>query len=60
MIERNPARQWMVSPIPGTTNETLVNEVALSEPRVLSQGDRIAVGRQAKGIVKLPLTVRGR
>ena len=42
----------------GTTNETLVNGEALTAPRPLRQGDRIAVGRQAKSIVKMPLTAR--
>jgi hypothetical protein len=49
-----------VSPVKGTTNETLVNGDALTAPRALRQGDLIAVGRQAKGIIKMPLTVRGR
>jgi serine/threonine protein kinase len=59
VIERNSARQWILSPDPAATNETLVNGEALTKPRLLRQGDRIAVGRQAKGIAKLPLTVRG-
>jgi pSer/pThr/pTyr-binding forkhead associated (FHA) protein len=60
VLERNSGRQWVVSPVKGTTNETLVNGDALTAPRALRQGDLIAVGRQAKGIVKMPLTVRGR
>jgi hypothetical protein len=59
MIERSTTGQWIVTPVPGTTNETLVNGEALTAPRPLRQGDYIAVGRQARGIVKLPLTVRG-
>jgi eukaryotic-like serine/threonine-protein kinase len=35
-----------------------VNGTALTAPSPLRQGDWIAVGRQAKGIVKMPLTVR--
>ncbi|RXT19849.1 hypothetical protein B5P46_26580 [Rhizobium leguminosarum] len=58
VLERNPAPQWVVSPVAGATNETLVNGLTLTAPRPLRQGDRIAVGRQAKGIVKMPLTVR--
>ncbi|MCW0019184.1 protein kinase [Rhizobium sp. BT-226] len=58
VLERNPARQWVVSPVAGATNETLVNGLTLTAPRPLRQGDRIAVGRQAKGIAKMPLTVR--
>jgi serine/threonine protein kinase len=60
VLERNSGRQWVVSPVKGTTNETLVNGDALTAPRALRQGDLIAVGRQAKGIIKMPLTVRGR
>jgi hypothetical protein len=60
VLERRAGDQWVVSPLPGTTNETLVNGQALTAPRALRQGDRIAVGREAKGIVKLPLTARGR
>jgi hypothetical protein len=59
MIERNATGQWIVTPAPGTTNETMLNGEALAAPRPLQQGDTIGVGRQARGIVKLPLTVRG-
>ena len=59
VIECDAKRQWIILPVAGTTNETLVNGETLTAPRQLHQGDRIAVGRQAKGIVKLPLTVRG-
>jgi pSer/pThr/pTyr-binding forkhead associated (FHA) protein len=41
-----------------TTNETLVNGRALTSPRTLNQGDVIAVGREAKKVAKLPLTLR--
>jgi len=57
VLERDVGRQWRVSPVAGTTNETLVNGEALTAPRPLCNGDRIAVGRQAKGVSKLPLTV---
>jgi serine/threonine protein kinase len=58
VLERHSGQQWVISPVAGTANETLVNGAALTAPRPLRQGDRIAVGRQAKGIVKLPLTAR--
>ncbi|MBQ0819800.1 protein kinase [Microvirga sp. HBU67558] len=58
ILERHSGRQWVITPVAGTTNETLVNGAALTAPRPLRQGDRIAVGRQAKGIVKMPLTAR--
>jgi len=60
VIERAAGRQWVVSPIAGTANETLINGETLTSPRALRQGDRIAVGRQAKGVIKLPLTARAR
>lgn len=59
VVERR-GRQWVVTPIPGSTNETLVNGAPLTAPHALHQGDAIAVGRAAKGVVKLPLTARGR
>lgn len=58
VLERHSRRQWVISPVAGTTNETLVNGAVLTAPRPLRQGDRIAVGRQAKGIAKMPLTAR--
>ena len=58
VLDRQSGRQWVLSPVDGTTNETLVNGQALLAPRPLRQGDVIAVGRQAKGIAKMPLTVR--
>lgn len=60
VLERNGGRQWVLSPVAGTTNETLLNGEAITAPRVLCQGDRIAVGRQHKGVSKMPLTARGR
>ena len=59
LLDRDPRSCWTVSPISGTANETLVNGEAVTEPRTLKVGDTLAVGRQAKRIVKLPLTVRG-
>ena len=60
VLERSSAGQWLVSPVDDATNETLVNGQTLTGPRALRQGDVIAVGRQAKGIAKMPLTARGR
>jgi serine/threonine protein kinase len=60
VLERGAARQWIVSPVSGAVNDTLINGKTLSAPRVLLTGDVIAVGRQEKGVVKLPLTVRPR
>ncbi|PZM15297.1 protein kinase domain-containing protein [Rhizobium tubonense] len=58
VLERTAGGQWTISPMAGTTNETLVNGSTLMAARPLNEGDQIAVGRQAKGIVKMPLTVR--
>ena len=58
VIERLPDRRWQVAPVAGTANETLLNGEILTAPRPLHEGDVVAVGRKAKGIVKLPLTVR--
>jgi pSer/pThr/pTyr-binding forkhead associated (FHA) protein len=59
VLDRNADNQWVLSPLGGTTNETLLNGKAVTGPVVLRHGDSIAVGRQAKGIVKMPLSVRG-
>jgi serine/threonine protein kinase len=58
VIERSGSRQWSLKLIGPTTNQTLVNGRALTAERVLSPGDQIAVGNEAKGLAKLPLTVR--
>ncbi len=60
VLERRAGGQWVLSPVPGTTNETLVNGKAIAAPYALQHGDLIAVGRQAKGVVKLPLAARRR
>ena len=58
IVERRPDGQWIVSPAPGTVNETLLNGAPLTTPRPLNDGDVLAAGRSAKGISKLPLTAR--
>jgi serine/threonine protein kinase len=58
ILERGPGEQWSVSPVPGTTNETLVNGNLLTAAMPLRQGDTIAAGRAAKRIIKMPLTAR--
>lgn len=59
VLERNTRGEWIVAPGEGTANETLLNGAAIVTPHVLRQGDVIAVGREAKGITKLPLIARG-
>jgi serine/threonine protein kinase len=60
VLDRNPDNQWVLAPVGETTNETLLNGKAVTRPVLLRHGDSIAVGRQAKGIVKMPVSVRGR
>jgi serine/threonine protein kinase len=60
LLDRNGKGQWLLAPVGPTTNETLLNGQAVSQPVLLKNGDVLAVGRQAKGVVKLPLTIHGR
>ena len=57
-VERRPDGQWIVTPVPGTVNETLINGTPLTTPRPLSDGDVLSAGRGTKGVSKLPLTAR--
>jgi serine/threonine protein kinase len=59
VIDRDSQGQWFLTPAEVTVNETLLNTATVTRPVLLSAGDSIAVGRQAKGVVKMPLTVRG-
>src|SRR4029079_11621561 len=59
VLDRGADGRWQAVPVAGTTNETLLNGAALTAPRPLSEGDVLAVGRQAKAVVKLPLTLHG-
>jgi hypothetical protein len=56
-LDRGNDGTWQIVPKAGTTNETLLNGAAITAPQPLREGDVIAVGREAKGIAKLPLTV---
>jgi hypothetical protein len=58
VVERGADGVWQVAPGAATTNETLLNGAKITTPQPLHAGDVIAVGREAKGIAKLPLTVR--
>ena len=49
---------WSVTHHPGAKNETMLNGKAVTGSQPLADGDVLAVGRESKGIVKLPLTVR--
>ena len=59
VVERGPEGTWRVTPRAGTANETLLNGEVVTASQPLHQGDVLAVGRKAKGIVKLPLTISG-
>ena len=58
VLERRADGRWQVAPAGPTANETLLNGEVLTAAQPLSEGDVLAVGRKAKGIAKLPLTVR--
>ena len=58
ILERASTGQWHLSPVAGTTNETLLNGEVLAASQPLHEGDVVAVGRRAKGVVKMPLTLR--
>lgn len=49
---------WQVSPNPGARNETLLNGKAIDGITPLRDGDVLAVGREARGVVKLPMRVK--
>jgi serine/threonine protein kinase len=56
LLERDESG-WWISPGPATKNETMLNGKCVTARTRLNPGDVIGVGRQSKGIVKLPLTV---
>lgn len=56
-VAKNDSGQWVLTPNPSAPNETLINAKAVTAPTVLRQGDAVAVGRESKGIVKLPMHV---
>ena len=51
-------KDWVVEHHPKAKNETLLNGKALKGSERLKDDDELAVGRQSKGIIKLPLKVR--
>jgi hypothetical protein len=55
-LDRTPTG-WNVLSNPSASNETLVNGVHVTSPAALRGGDALAVGRSAKGIVQLPLSI---
>ncbi len=57
VITRNDAGQWTVEPNTSAPNETMVDGKAITEATVLQEGTELAVGREVKGIVKIPMIV---
>jgi serine/threonine protein kinase len=57
VIDKNSSGEWIMVPNPSAANETLLNGKAIKGPTPLKGGDTIGVGRESKGIVKLPLKV---
>jgi serine/threonine protein kinase len=55
-LRRLESGQWVVVPV-AASNDTLLNGKAVTGETPLKAGDVLAVGREAKGIVKLPMTV---
>ena len=51
-------KDWIVAHNPRAKNETLLNGKAVTSPATLKNGDQLAVGRESKGITKLPLKVQ--
>jgi len=49
---------WTIRPNPSAGNETMLNGKAITSPCSLKTGDILAVGRESKGVTKLPLTVQ--
>ena len=56
-VARSESGEWVLTPNTSAPNETLVNGKAVTEPTVLKEGDTVAVGRESKGVVKLPMRV---
>jgi serine/threonine protein kinase len=55
-LERR-ADGWYAVPSTAAQNETMVNGRAITAPTLLKAGDVLAVGREARGIVRSPLKV---
>jgi hypothetical protein len=49
---------WLVEPVPGTVNDTLVNGRRIERRTVLKAGDTLAVGNAAKGVAVTPFKIR--
>ena len=57
-LVRDARRGWLVEPNPQAKNETILNAKAITTLTPLKTGDVLGVGKEAKGILKLPMTVK--
>lgn len=51
-------REWFVVPNMGATNDTMLNGRKVTTSTKLFDGDVLGVGKESKGIVKTPMTIR--
>ena len=58
VVEPRSDGSWSVTPNIKAGNETILNGKAITSATLLKSGDMLAVGREAKGVIKLPLTVQ--
>jgi hypothetical protein len=56
-IDKTPEGGWMVTHDPKATNATMLNGKTITGSQALSNGNQLSVGNEAKGVIKLPLTV---
>jgi hypothetical protein len=56
-IDKTPEGGWMVTHDPNAANATMLNGKTITGSQALSNGNQLAVGNEAKGVIKLPLTV---
>jgi serine/threonine protein kinase len=56
-LGKNETGAWEVHHDSGAQNETLLNGKAVTGSEAVKDGDELAVGRESKGIIKLPLKV---
>ena len=55
--KENPEAPWRIIPNTNATNETLLNGRTITAPQEVNAGDVLSVGRESKGVIKLPLLV---
>ena len=58
VLEPQADGAWLIHPNTDAGNETILNGKAITALTPLRNGDTLAVGRESKGIIKLPLSVQ--